>query len=309
MNEDLPIHFDRDGLVPVVVQDVDSGDVLMMAFMNADALEATRRSGRSHFWSRSRGKLWRKGETSGHEQIVDEILINCEQNSLLLKVHQIGAVCHEGYTTCFYRTLEPDNLLTIQRERVFDPASVYGTEPSPEMMTKAWLGAYGFLGERDLSDLSNTSKLLHDPYFDPQPRITDEIRELAGILDGSHSHGTPSDDVLLEGTQVLYWIALTAIKTGLSWNDLRPDRALETATPDIAGSLIAEMLRLKAEAWAGFTGTSAASLHEAIALVSQAARSMDIEPMDLVRADLAELRSKPYLSDYFDSAPANTRRS
>src|SRR5262245_60940310 len=108
MNQDLPIRLDENGLVPVVVQDVDSGDILMMAFMNVEALEATRQTGRSHFWSRSRQKLWRKGESSGHEQIVDEILINCEQNSLLLKVRQVGAVCHDGYNTCYYRVLEPD---------------------------------------------------------------------------------------------------------------------------------------------------------------------------------------------------------
>ena len=102
-----------DGLAPVVVQDAVSGDVLMLAFMNDDALRLTHETGRAHYWSRSRNALWRKGETSGHEQLVDEIRVNCEQNSLLLLVRQVGAVCHDGYPTCFYRRTAPDGSLTI----------------------------------------------------------------------------------------------------------------------------------------------------------------------------------------------------
>ncbi|HEU5430664.1 MAG TPA: phosphoribosyl-AMP cyclohydrolase, partial [Thermomicrobiales bacterium] len=109
---DAPIRFDAGGLVPVVTQDAATGAVLMLAFMNDTALAATRATGRAHYWSRSRGKLWRKGETSGNEQIVDGIYVNCERNSLLLRVHQTGAVCHDGYPTCFYRRLEPDDALT-----------------------------------------------------------------------------------------------------------------------------------------------------------------------------------------------------
>jgi phosphoribosyl-AMP cyclohydrolase len=99
------IRFGEDGLAPVVVQDTVTGDVLMLAFMNEEALRLTRETGKAHFWSRSRGTLWRKGETSGHEQLVDAIRVNCERNSLLLLVRQIGAVCHDGYSTCYYREI------------------------------------------------------------------------------------------------------------------------------------------------------------------------------------------------------------
>src|SRR5688500_7800896 len=105
----LPVRFGADGLIPAVIQDADTDAVLMVGFMNANALALTRSTGRVHFWSRSREKLWRKGETSGHEQIVEAIYINCEHNSLLLTVRQIGAACHDGFPTCFYRRLEPDN--------------------------------------------------------------------------------------------------------------------------------------------------------------------------------------------------------
>ena len=105
------IRFGTDGLAPVVVQDVVTGDVLMLAHMNEDALRLTYETGRAHYWSRGRNALWRKGETSGHEQLVEEVLVNCEQNSLLLLVRQVGAVCHDGYPTCFYRRTASDGSL------------------------------------------------------------------------------------------------------------------------------------------------------------------------------------------------------
>ncbi len=105
----------------------------MIGFMNAEALTLTRQTGRIHFWSRSRGKLWRKGETSGHEQVVEEIWVNCERNSLLITVTQIGAVCHDGYPTCFYRRLTDDNTLEIVMDRTFDPATVYGSSASRQL--------------------------------------------------------------------------------------------------------------------------------------------------------------------------------
>ena len=127
------IRFDERGLVPVVVQDDESDAVLVLAYMNAEALEATLRTGRAHFWSRSRGRLWRKGETSGREQVVVALYINCEENSLLLRVRQQGgAACHTGYPTCYYRRLAPDGNWEIVQERVFDPAEIYGHgAPSP----------------------------------------------------------------------------------------------------------------------------------------------------------------------------------
>lgn len=127
------LRFDAQGLVPVVVQEAGTRQVLLLAYMNAEALEATLRTGRAHFWSRSRGRLWRKGESSGREQIVDALYVNCEDNSLLLTVHQQGgAACHTGHPTCYYRRLTADGTWEIVQQRVFDPADVYGHAPSPD---------------------------------------------------------------------------------------------------------------------------------------------------------------------------------
>jgi phosphoribosyl-AMP cyclohydrolase len=95
--------YDERGLVPAIVQDADSGEVLMLAYMNAEALERTLASGQTHFWSRSRQELWHKGATSGNVQDVVEIRIDCDADTLLLRVHPAGPACHTGNRTCFYR--------------------------------------------------------------------------------------------------------------------------------------------------------------------------------------------------------------
>ena len=97
------VAFDDRGLVPAIVQDVENGDVLMMAWMNRESLERTLQEGRTVFWSRSRRELWRKGETSGHVQHVEEIRVDCDADVVLVRVHQIGTACHTGERSCFYR--------------------------------------------------------------------------------------------------------------------------------------------------------------------------------------------------------------
>src|SRR5438270_8267008 len=115
----------KDGLLPAIAQDADSGTVLMLAWMNREAYEETLRTRRAVYFSRSRNKLWRKGEESGNVQEVRGIYLDCDADTILLKVHQIGgAACHEGYSSCFFRQLEGGNLKVIS-ERVFDPKTVY----------------------------------------------------------------------------------------------------------------------------------------------------------------------------------------
>ena len=112
------------GLVPAVAQDADTGQVLMLAWMNREAYEETLRTGRACYFSRSRNKLWRKGEESGHVQEVREVYIDCDADTVLLKVKQLGgAACHEGYASCFFRRVEGDGLRVVG-ERVFDPKQV-----------------------------------------------------------------------------------------------------------------------------------------------------------------------------------------
>lgn len=120
------VDFEKSGgLVPAIAQDHATGEVLMMAWMNRDAFEETVRTHRAVYFSRSRNKLWRKGEESGNVQEVKEILLDCDNDTILLKVHQIGgAACHEGFKSCFFRRLENDELKVVA-ERVFDPKQVY----------------------------------------------------------------------------------------------------------------------------------------------------------------------------------------
>ena len=102
--------FDGDGLVAAIAQDAGTGEVLMLAWMNAEALQLTIDTGRAVYWSRSRKALWRKGDTSGHEQHVAEVRVDCDQDAVLLKVRQTGAACHTGRRSCFYRIATPAGL-------------------------------------------------------------------------------------------------------------------------------------------------------------------------------------------------------
>src|SRR5262249_55030743 len=115
------------GLVPVIVQDFSTGDVLMLGFMNQAALGETRRTGEAVFFSRSRNKLWRKGESSGHVLKVRELRIDCDADAILVRVEPTGpGVCHEGYRSCFFRTMEPDGEARVTEEKPFEPERVYG---------------------------------------------------------------------------------------------------------------------------------------------------------------------------------------
>ncbi len=114
------------GIVPAVAQDWKTGEVLMTAFMNQEAWDLTRSTGIMHYWSRTRKKLWKKGETSGNIQEVKELRVDCENSSILAAINQIGdAACHTGYRSCYYRVVEKDGLRTDGR-KIFDPKDKYG---------------------------------------------------------------------------------------------------------------------------------------------------------------------------------------
>jgi phosphoribosyl-AMP cyclohydrolase len=369
-----PVRFGTDGLIPAVIQDAETNAVLMVGFMNEEALRLTRATGKVHFWSRSRAKLWRKGATSGHEQLVDAVYVNCEQNSLLVTVRQVGAACHDGYPTCYYRRLEPDDRLTLVAERVFDPSAVYGPNRTPvatisiepqldarsmeppapsarpepptpprhpersegpapagrspagrlrsastpvqpshtveasathlATASRLQFGAYEHLRENDLTAVSRTSVRLRADEDTAGDRIADELRELAGVLDGSHRHQDLAADVHLEGGQVLYWVILAALRAGGTWERLRPDRALPTTDPELSLAMSVAMLRAEADAWSGDGPTSdvVAHCHATLALIGQACCLVGVDPLSIVEADLSELRTRSYLAPYFDDA-------
>jgi phosphoribosyl-AMP cyclohydrolase len=127
----MDLDFDKlDGLIPAIVQDARTGEVLMLGFMNEEAYAETRSTGAVTFFSRSRGKLWRKGEQSGHVLRVREMRVDCDLDTILVRVDPVGpGVCHEGYRSCFFRRLDENGDANIVEERAFDPDTVYGGGP------------------------------------------------------------------------------------------------------------------------------------------------------------------------------------
>ena len=128
------LSFDERGLIPAVVQEADTGEVLMVAWMDRNALDATLRTGLSHFWSRSRAQLWPKGETSGNVQHVERLYVDCDADVLLVQVHQDGVACHTGHRTCFFRALQADGEVTAPAgmlERLEQTIAARKASPAP----------------------------------------------------------------------------------------------------------------------------------------------------------------------------------
>lgn len=188
---DLQPKFDENGLVPCVVQDARTGEVLTLAYMNEEALERTRATGETHFWSRSRGELWHKGETSGNVQKVRRLRYDCDADALVALVDPAGPACHTGERSCFYRgEMEPtagEALATLERTISDRKAS-----PNPE---------------------SYTAELLSDP-----PRIGDKVREEADEV-ARAAAGESDTRVREEAADVLYHLTVLLASRGLSLAD------------------------------------------------------------------------------------------
>jgi phosphoribosyl-AMP cyclohydrolase len=297
----LPLTFDAAGLVPVVVQDDTTDQVLMMAFMNREALELTRSTGEVHFWSRSRAALWHKGELSGHIQKVRSIHVNCNQDSLLVRVEQIGACCHTGHASCYFRQLTDVGELITRGEPLFDPDAIYGAPPLREQAMR-WCGAYAWLAAHDLSDVSGTSRLLHTStvaYL--AGRVADELGEVRGVLEGSHHHVGPSEDILLEGSQVLYWIALTAIRAGVDQAEFAADvsRGGAAVGDDPIGEIVQRLDALQ-KRWNKLEPNTLEQLvDDTLPVLALGASNLDTSLQAMIERDLADLESKTYLIPYF----------
>ena len=226
------LKFDREGLIPAVIQDDTTNEVLMVAFMNREALDRTRETGYTHFYSRSSNALWRKGEQSGNTQEVRAIYVNCEENSLLIRVVQHGgAACHNGYRSCYYRRLQPDGSYETIAEPVFDPRVVYGevaqlAAPLEKAMRQLY-SVYLYLRDHDMSEESNTSRLLqeHSPAY-LAARLADELEELSEVQTGEHVHSDRQSDTTLEGSQVGYWLMLLAAIYKLQYQEFQPHKAI-----------------------------------------------------------------------------------
>ncbi len=178
------VKFDRQGLIPAVIVDDATENVLMVAFMNQEALQQTRATGFTHFFSRSRNKLWYKGEQSGNVQEVRAIFVNCEENSLLIRVQQRGnAACHEGYYSCYYRRLLPDDTYQTVSERIFDPSEVYQTEPLE--ISKTEIAALVDEGEESQSSLpieaAETEPMSENEELQVLPMLDAALHQLYGV--------------------------------------------------------------------------------------------------------------------------------
>ena len=299
------IRWDEHDLVPAVVQDANTLQVLMVGFMNQQAFRETLVTHKVHFFSRSRERLWRKGETSGNELHVEEMRVNCEQNSLLIVATPAGPTCHTGHDSCYYRRIEYDERLTEIAERSADPATMYGNIPLDTLNdpTRLWYRAYEFLRDNDFSLESGTSRRLRTPNEPLAERLADELRELAGVLDGSHTHQGLIADIILEGSQSIYWTALIAIRARATWNAWRPDRALATSDMELSRDIAAQLLRAEANAWEQhpipiFDAPS--RCHATFALTAQAVITAGVDPGAILQRDLDDLRTRPYLAPIFD---------
>ena len=301
------IHFGAEGLIPAVLQDAVSRRVLMVGFMNTEALAETRRTRLVHFWTRSRATLWQKGETSGNVSRVVELRINCEQNGLLLLVEQVSAICHDGYPTCFYRRVDEQGDLHVVEPRVFDPADVYGEpgdraeRPSLTETIDLWFGAYEYLRDHDLAADSSTSERLRSGE-DLRSRVADELGELAGILNGSHKHGTFVDDIALESGQVLYWMTLVAIGAGLTWHDLDLVRVIQASGTTSFAGVPGERVTLLAigSLWPAVLPLDlVVQIQTTVATLARVCALTSVDFQRLIEDDLTSLVTRPYLAGHF----------
>ncbi len=315
------LNFDRQGLVPSVIVDDATGDVLMVAFMNEEAWQKTQATGYTHFFSRSRNAIWRKGEQSGNVQRVQSVFINCEENSLLLRVVQQGeAACHDGYRSCYYRRVLADGTYETVEKRVFDPQQVYAKSEAfinstgqenefhiaedsvhidvPEELRikmRQLYGVYLYLRDNDMSEQSNTSRLLQEhsqSYL--VSRLADELQELVDVQNGEHVHAGREPDTILEGSQVGYWLFLIAATLRLNYNDFVPHEALLQGYKEHYSE--ARMLEQWQECLAHTAKSEASAIAKGLqlgfSLVGWACGNAKISPIMPVEFDLDQMRRK-----------------
>jgi phosphoribosyl-ATP pyrophosphohydrolase/phosphoribosyl-AMP cyclohydrolase len=213
------IKFDSDGLIPAIVQDADNGEVLMMAWMNAEAVEKTVQTGFTHFFSRSRQKMWQKGESSGHVQEVVEVLFDCDADCLLVKANQKVAACHTGHRTCFYRNLQGGTV----SEAVFDAGQVYGDKDSREAFDRL----YGVIADRkkNPAEDSYTSQLFTGGMEAIGAKVLEEAGEL---VEAAKAKG--AKDVVHEAADLIYHAWVLLAQAGVSPDQVREELARRSGT-------------------------------------------------------------------------------
>lgn len=203
------IKFDERGLVPAIIQDVRSGQVLMLAYMNAESLDKTLTTGHTWFYSRSRQQLWMKGETSGHVQLVRDLLYDCDQDSLLIKVEQTGAACHTGHYSCFYRNAAGEEV----EPSVFDPDQVYHPKASAAVLYEL----FAVIADRQqkMPAGSYTTYLFEKGLDKILKKVGEENAEVI-IAAKNRSQ----EEVVYETADLFYHLLVLLVEQGISLDDI-----------------------------------------------------------------------------------------
>ena len=213
--------FDRDGLIPAIIQDAESGEVLMLAYMNREAVEKTLETGMTHFWSRGRQKLWRKGETSGHIQTIVEKYYDCDNDTLLFKVKQTGAACHTGHYSCFYNKIDEDRGIIEKDGKVFDPSEVY---PNKAAILKELYDVV--TDRRDHPKEGSYTNYLFDKGLD---KILKKIgEESAEVIIASKNRSR--EEVTYEVSDLVYHLMVLLVDQGVTLDDIYAE--LKKRRPD-----------------------------------------------------------------------------
>ncbi len=203
------IKFDERGLVPAIIQDYQSGQVLMMAYMNAESLEKTISTSMTWFYSRSRQSLWNKGETSGHVQTVKEILYDCDEDTLLIKVEQLGAACHTGHYSCFYRNAAGEEIAP----QVFDPNKIYSSQANSGILYEL----YDLIIDRKekMPEGSYTTYLFDKGLDKILKKVGEESAEVIIA-----SKNRDKSEVIYESSDLLYHLLVLLVEQGVALEDI-----------------------------------------------------------------------------------------
>lgn len=203
------LKFNGQGLIPAIVQDVNSGQVLMMAYMNQEALDKTVASGQTWFYSRSRQCLWKKGETSGNIQTVQEIRYDCDQDTLLVLVEQTGAACHTGHYSCFYRTLDGQE----KEPALFDAAQVYQGKEGPAILLE--LMEVIRQRQKDRPEGSYTTYLFNEGIDKILKKVGEESAEV--IIAAKNPDNS---ELIYEASDLIYHLLVLLVEKGVDITEI-----------------------------------------------------------------------------------------
>lgn len=211
------LRFDQDGLIPAIVQDAESGVVLMLAYMNREALEKSLKTGRTHFWSRSRQRLWMKGETSGHVQEIVEACFDCDKDALLFKVRQKNAACHTGHYSCFFNKIADNCDIIEKNDFVFDPVEVYQKAEEKENNASILTELYDVVADRLIhpKEGSYTNYLFTKGIDKILKKVGEESAEVI-IASKNRSR----EEVIYEVSDLIYHLTVLLVEQGVTLEDI-----------------------------------------------------------------------------------------